>query len=475
MSQQTKPETCRKTSLRAGSGPAEFNIFEAIGAVRQELRHSDFLAFLLNPRANHRLGDAFLKRLLKHVLAPIPELGMSAVEVDAADLTDAKVRREWQRIDILVHAPDNRFVCVIENKIDSGEDSDQLRRYRGIVQRHFANHRAVFIYLTPEGDEPFDDAYLALSYREVADVMDAVRRSRESALSSDLRILMEHYTTMLRRHILTGALRPLESALILHLERAKQMVVTIEDTMDILDCSYNYARQTLHRLKERRWLAPITPGTYELIPAERGEHAFPDTNPLFIGSTLVEPYYFSFATAAFFHGLSTQASATVYVATTVRKGRRLLTVRGKRYRLVVQPDHKFFGATEVDAYGSQVMMARPEKTVVDALDRPEYAGDVPEIAAMMQRGQGQLDWSRLAEYALRLRSQALVQRLGYLADLLDVRMEPDVRGRLLAGVGKSTTYLGRTSRWGTGGDYDANWRIVDNVPRRELLAEVKVV
>ena len=32
---------------------AEFNIFEAIGVVHQELRHSDFLAFLLNPRQNH--------------------------------------------------------------------------------------------------------------------------------------------------------------------------------------------------------------------------------------------------------------------------------------------------------------------------------------------------------------------------------------------------------------------------------------
>jgi len=270
------------------------------------------------------------------------------------------------------------------------------------------------------------------------------------------------------------SLSPLESELILHLEWEKQPVVTIEETMDILDCSYNHARQILHGLTHRGWLARITPGTYELIPAERGEHAFPDTNPLFIGSTLVEPYYFSYATAAFFHGLSTQASATVYIATTVRKGRRLLTVRGKRYRLVVQPDQKFFGATEVDAYGSQVMMARPEKSVVDALDRPKYAGDVPEIAAMLQRGQGQLDWSRLAEYALRFRSQALVQRLGYLADLLDVRMDPEVKEQLLAGVGESTPYLGRTSRWGTGGDYDATWRVVDNVPRRELLAELEV-
>lgn len=39
----------------------------------------------------------------------------------------------------------------------------------------------------------------------------------------------------------------------------------------------------------------------------------------------------SLATAAFFHGLSTQASATVYLATSVQAGRRLLRVRGKEY------------------------------------------------------------------------------------------------------------------------------------------------
>jgi len=273
---------------------------------------------------------------------------------------------------------------------------------------------------------------------------------------------------------MSRSLSPLESKLILHLEWEKQPVVTIEDTMAILDCSYDHARQILHRLARRRWLARITPGTYELIPAERGEHAFPDTNPLFIGSALVTPYYFSFATAAFFHGLSTQASATVYIATTVRKGRRLLTVRDKAYRLVVQPAHKFFGAVEVDAYGSRVMMAEPEKTVVDALDRPEYAGDVPEIAAMLRRGRGQLDWNRLVEYARRVESQALVQRLGYLADLLPLPLEASVRDRLLAGVGKSTPYLGRTGHWGTGGDYDATWRVVDNLPRQELMAEIVV-
>jgi predicted transcriptional regulator of viral defense system len=222
-------------------------------------------------------------------------------------------------------------------------------------------------------------------------------------------------------------------------------------------------------------LAPITPGTYELIPAERGEHAFPDTNPLFIGSTLAEPYYFSYATAAFFHGLSTQAGATVYIATTARKRRRLLNVRGKTYRLVFQSTHKFFGAAEVDAYGSRVMMAQPEKTVVDALDRPSYVGDIPEVAAMLWRGKGQLEWGRLIDFAIRFKSQALLQRLGYLADVLQLPLEAAARERLLAGTAKSTPYLGRPGRWGIGGDYDAIWRVVDNVPRQELLAEIEVL
>jgi predicted transcriptional regulator of viral defense system len=273
---------------------------------------------------------------------------------------------------------------------------------------------------------------------------------------------------------MSRSLSDLEAKLILHLEWEKLPIVTIEETMAILDCSYDHARRVLHRLARRRWLVPITPGKYELIPAERGEHAFPDTNPLFIGSTLVEPYYFSFATAAFFYGLSTQAPATVYVATSVRTRQRLLTVRGKPYRLIFQPPHKFFGAVEVDAYGSRVMMAEAEKTAVDALDQPVYAGDIPEIAAMLWRGQGRLDWSRLADYALRFRSQALVQRLGYLADLLQLSLAAPVRDRLLASIGKSTPYLGQPGRWGTGGAYNATWRIVDNMPRQELLAEMEV-
>ena len=69
----------------------------------------------------------------------------------------------------------------------------------------------------------------------------------------------------------------------------------------------------------------------------------------------------------------------------------LLVVPDKEYRLVTQPAHKFFGAQDVDAYGSRVRMAEPEKAVLDCLDRPQHAGDIPEVAAMLWHGKGRLN------------------------------------------------------------------------------------
>ena len=273
---------------------------------------------------------------------------------------------------------------------------------------------------------------------------------------------------------MSRSLSPLESKLILYLEWEKQPIVTIEDAARVLNISKDYARKILQRLTRNKWLAPITPGKYELIPAERGEYAFPDTNPLFIGSHLVAPYYFSYATAAYYHGLTTQASQAVYIATSEGKTRQLL-VREKLFQVIRQPKHLFFGFEEFNAYGSQVMMADPEKTILDSIQRPIYSGDIPEIATMLWRGRNSLQWDRLGEFALRFKSKSLIQRLGYLVELLTIPASEPFRDKLLANIGNNTCYLGQPSRWGKGGEFDRTWKVVDNIPRHLLMAEIEVV
>src|SRR5262245_45610416 len=45
-----------------------FNIFDALGVARVEIRHSNYLRWLLTPSESHGQGDLFLKSLLMDVL-----------------------------------------------------------------------------------------------------------------------------------------------------------------------------------------------------------------------------------------------------------------------------------------------------------------------------------------------------------------------------------------------------------------------
>ena len=272
---------------------------------------------------------------------------------------------------------------------------------------------------------------------------------------------------------MTRSLSALESKLILRLEWEKQQVVNIRETSQILGISSDYARLVLHRLAADGWLKPIVPGKYELIPAERGEHAFPDTNPFFIGSHLVSPYYFSFATSAYHLGLTTQASQTVYIAT---KGGKTIQrrVREKTYQVINLPDAKFFGFEETEAYGQKVMIATVEKTILDSLDKPKYAGDIPEITTMLWRGRNRIDWVKLKSQAQCFKTKSLIQRLGCLVSMLGLDVPEPALNELLAQVGSNTCYLGRLSRWGRGGDYDPVWKVVKNIPQEHLLADTVI-
>ena len=185
---------------------AEFNIFEAIGAVRQELRHSELLAFLLDPNENHGLGDSFLRRLLQRAVASEPSrASFSPVDLDVCELDDVEVRREWESIDILIVDPRNKIAVIIENKIDAGEHSGQLRRYWSTTERSFQGYRLLGVYLTPDGEDPSDERYIAADYALIADLVKRFLEARSSTMGPDVKTVLRHYEQMLRRHIVSDS------------------------------------------------------------------------------------------------------------------------------------------------------------------------------------------------------------------------------------------------------------------------------
>lgn len=130
--------------------PPRFNILSALGLSRQELRHSALLAYLLDPREPHGLGDSFARALLGQVAPLLPE----SLDVPALSLAGMTVQREWNYIDVLLEAPTDRLAVIIENKVDSDEHSGQLSRYERLVRKHRPGWRVIGIYLTLDGAPP---------------------------------------------------------------------------------------------------------------------------------------------------------------------------------------------------------------------------------------------------------------------------------------------------------------------------------
>jgi predicted transcriptional regulator of viral defense system len=154
-----------------------------------------------------------------------------------------------------------------------------------------------------------------------------------------------------------------------------------------------------------------------------------DTNPLAAGAVLVSPYFFSFGTACTHHGLTEQVFAEVYVACQER--RRSEIIRGKRYIFVHVPRQRFFGFEEISVLREPVQMATVERALLDAIDRPRFAGGIGEVSRIAARAATKVSWEKLLELARRWRSSALVQRVGYLLDLHRAEMPTRARAALL--------------------------------------------
>lgn len=182
-----------------------FNIFEALDIVNYEIRHSAFLAWLMNPQETHGLGDYFLKSFLKIAAIKAKELGMkniSVVDIDYWDFDSSEVIREWRNIDILIRSDDHRFVCAIENKILSSEHNDQLQRYKQAIEHEFRNYnKKLFIYLTPEGETPSEDDYVPICYKELTHLIDNLLKNNQDKLSHEILTFISHYNDILRRYV----------------------------------------------------------------------------------------------------------------------------------------------------------------------------------------------------------------------------------------------------------------------------------
>lgn len=185
----------------------DFNVFETLSLVNNEIRHSNVLAWLLNPYENHELGDFFTRQFIRSVYKKNKRLFTSNInklkseEIFLWEFDDVEVLREHENIDLLIIDKTHELVVAIENKVYSKEQRNQLKKYEQKVKLIPDITRTMFVYLTLDGSDSSNPSTWAnFSYDDVLDLLDSVK---EIKASEKVKNFIEDYKSILRRYLLT--------------------------------------------------------------------------------------------------------------------------------------------------------------------------------------------------------------------------------------------------------------------------------
>ncbi|MBY3333922.1 PD-(D/E)XK nuclease family protein [Rhizobium laguerreae] len=179
--------------------------FEALGMVRSEVRHGNYLAYLLNPGRPHGFNTQVLRAFLMCIAQNCGSIksgfSLKALDVHLLDIDQADVRREWRNIDLLIVLRSSKIVIPIELKIDSSQGHDQLRRYRRIVEQEWPltdGWRHIHVFLTKHEEAPVDsDHWEPLLIGDLVEHLEILaNQTNDSPAASMFRA----YLQMLRRH-----------------------------------------------------------------------------------------------------------------------------------------------------------------------------------------------------------------------------------------------------------------------------------
>ena len=152
-------EAARLYEKHEAGRPDPFNVFSVLRKETDEVHlHSRFLHALLNYRPS---PDNTRKNLADFL--------RSVVHIDNFDPDRATVCREKNYIDILIRDPSSMQAVVIENKIEAGDQPQQLQRYAKEMKRQ--GYTPHLLYLTLYGHSPSEDSagdleYECISYKK---------------------------------------------------------------------------------------------------------------------------------------------------------------------------------------------------------------------------------------------------------------------------------------------------------------------
>ena len=182
-------------------------------------------------------------------------------------------------------------------------------------------------------------------------------------------------------------------------------------------------KELLSDMVRRGLLMRLKKGMYHIIPYEQDAEAFmPDWHLVASHLAKETKHYIGYYSALQIHNLITQPSLKEQIVVAKQMRPSTLQIKQTTFQFIYHNEKHFFGSKKIwiDSY-HKVECSDLEKTFVDCLFKPEYAGGIVEIGKALHSSKDKIKFDKLLEYTQRFGSQAVIKRLGFLLETLEIK------------------------------------------------------
>ena len=220
-------------------------------------------------------------------------------------------------------------------------------------------------------------------------------------------------------------------------------------------------RELLSDMTKRGLLMRLKDGVYYIIPYESNAETFmPDWHLLAEHLVNNSQYYIGYYSALQIHNLITQPSLKEQIVVSKQIRPSEIKIKNIPFQFIYHNDKHFFGAKKIwiDSF-NKVLCSDLEKTFIDCLFKPDYAGGIVEVARAIYISKDKIKYDRLLDYVKKFDSQAVIKRLGFLLEILDINAKIiDDLQKL-----KTASYIVLDTELPKAGKRNSRWSIQQNL------------
>ncbi len=231
-------------------------------------------------------------------------------------------------------------------------------------------------------------------------------------------------------------------------------------------------KELLSDMTKRGLLMRLKESVYYIIPYEQNSESFmPDWHVIAENLVGDAEHYIGYYSALQIHNLITQPSLKEQIVVSKQLRPSTIEIKNISFQFIYHNKNHFFGAKKIwiDNF-NKVQCSDLEKTIIDCLFKPNYAGGIVEVARAIYISKDKIKFDILYDYSKKFKSQAVIKRLGFLLEILEIKNE--ITDKLQKS--KSASYVLLDTELPKTGKMISRWSIQQNLETETIKSAIYI-